>query len=373
MRLWWRSRTERIVRGGAETRTRVQGCSTRPSPCRAVVEDLADESCRPRSPVASTCRPARVSARRTAASPPDAAGSRPAGAGGDEPHGVRNGDLALAREPQAPRSRVEGREHLVGDVHLGARQGPQQRALARIRIADDGQNRDRAAPPPLPPVLALRGELLQLAFEPGQAIPGTPAVDLELRLAGSPSADAAGESRQRNLGALREPRQQVLELRQLHLELAVARGRMLREDVEDELRAVYARSMREGELADQTANTPGNHWLTPTEVGVGCSITQESAAGFTVKEIPFNPIKGIEPEEYESVAETLYNRSADLQNRLQEAASEDGAERGDSHPGLASFANRRQQPRHLVQRRRVPRVHDRRAREARHRRRRQGV
>ena len=39
---------------------------------------------------------------------------------------------------------------------------------------------------------------------------------------------------------------------------------MLREDVEDELRAVYAR----GELADQTANMPGNHWLTPTEVGV---------------------------------------------------------------------------------------------------------
>ena len=30
-------------------------------------------------------------------------------------------DLALAREPQALRSRVEGREHLVGDVHLGAR------------------------------------------------------------------------------------------------------------------------------------------------------------------------------------------------------------------------------------------------------------
>ena len=85
----------------------------------------------------------------------------------------------------------------------------------------------------------MRGELLQLAFESGEAIPGTPAVDLELCLAGSPSADAAGESRQRDFGALREPREQVLELCQLHLQLAVARGRMLREDVEDELRAVY--------------------------------------------------------------------------------------------------------------------------------------
>ena len=87
--------------------------------------------------------------------------------------------------------------------------------------------------------------------------------------------------------------------------------------------------MREGELADQTANTRGNHWLTPTEVGVWLFHTKESASGFTVKEIPFNPIEGIEPEEYETVAETLYNRSADLQNRRQEAASENGTERGD--------------------------------------------
>ena len=132
----------------------------------------------------------------------------------------------------------------------------------------------------------MRGELLQLAFETGQAIPGTPAVDLELRLAGSPSAAAAGESRQRDLGALREPRQQVLELRQLHLELAsrvvACCAKMSRMSC--------VRSMREGELADQTANTPGNHWLTPTEVGVWLFHTQQSASGFTVKEIPFNPI-----------------------------------------------------------------------------------
>ena len=167
--------------------------------------------------------------------------------------------------------------------------------------------------------------LLQLAFETGQAIPGTPAVDLELRLAGSPSADAAGESRQRDLGALREPREQVLELRELHLEPAVARGRMLREDVENELRAVYARG-RAGRPDREHAGKP---LADATEVGVWLFHTQESASGFTVKEIPFNPIKSIEREEYESVAETVYNRSADLQNRLQEAASEDGAERGD--------------------------------------------
>ena len=52
-------------------------------------------------------------------------------------------------------------------------------------------------------------------------------------------------------------------------------------------------------------------------------------SGFAVSEIPFDEIGGIEPEEYETVAETLYNRSADLQNRLQEATVGGDAERGD--------------------------------------------
>ena len=112
------------------------------------------------------------------------------------------------------------------------------------------------------------------------------AVDLELRLAGSPSADAASESRQRDIGALREPRQQVLELRQLHLELAVARGRMLREDVEDELRAVHARGRarrpdRE-HAGKRVADAHRGRRVAVPHAGVGVR--------FTVKEIPFNPI-----------------------------------------------------------------------------------
>ena len=64
---------------------------------------------------------------------------------------------------------------------------------------------------------------LQLAFDPGHPISGTPAVDREPRRARAPSADAAGEPRRRDLGPLREPRQQVLELRQRHLQPAVER------------------------------------------------------------------------------------------------------------------------------------------------------
>ncbi len=64
-----------------------------------------------------------------------------------------------------------------------------------------------------------------------------PAVGLELGFAGAPRADAAAEPRQLGAAA-HEAGQQVLELRQFHLQLALARARAAREDVEDELRAV---------------------------------------------------------------------------------------------------------------------------------------
>ena len=103
------------------------------------------------------------------------------------------------------------------DVHLGARQGSQQRALARIRIADDGQDRDRAAPPA---AAAGSGVARRASSTRVRAGSGDPGYAGGRPRASSrrvpPSADAAGESRQRDLGALREPREQVLELRQLH-------------------------------------------------------------------------------------------------------------------------------------------------------------
>ena len=46
----------------------------------------------------------------------------------------------------------------------------------------------------------------------------------------------------------------------------------------------------------------------------------ESSTGSTVEEIPFDRSEGVEPEDYEDVAEALYNRSATLQNRFEELA-----------------------------------------------------
>jgi hypothetical protein len=62
-------------------------------------------------------------------------------------------------------------------------------------------------------------------------------VHLELHLARAAAADAAGEAAHR-LAVTREPRQAVAELRELDLEASLSSGRVLGEDVEDELRAV---------------------------------------------------------------------------------------------------------------------------------------
>ena len=64
-----------------------------------------------------------------------------------------------------------------------------------------------------------------------------PAIGLELGLAGAAGADAAAEPRQ--LGAdADQARQQVLQLRQLDLQLAFAGARAAGEDVENQLRAI---------------------------------------------------------------------------------------------------------------------------------------
>ena len=82
--------------------------------------------------------------------------------------------------------------------------------------------------------------------------------------------------------------------------------------------------MREGELGKETdekeseANPPSS--LRSSDVGIWLFNRNGTTDGSTVEEIPFDRIEGVEPQDYEDVAEALYNRSADLQNRLEEAS-----------------------------------------------------
>ena len=79
--------------------------------------------------------------------------------------------------------------------------------------------------------------------------------------------------------------------------------------------------IREGELEKQLGKQPSDSTLPsslhPSEVGVWLFRQNGTDQGSTIQEIPFDRSEGVEPEEYYDVAEELYNRSADLQNRLE--------------------------------------------------------
>ena len=78
--------------------------------------------------------------------------------------------------------------------------------------------------------------------------------------------------------------------------------------------------VREGEVMKLEKNrTEPATWLTREEVGAWWFRTDKP-----VKEITFEHIAGIEPEEYGEVAEELYNRSVDLRGQLEETVG--GAE-----------------------------------------------
>ena len=74
--------------------------------------------------------------------------------------------------------------------------------------------------------------------------------------------------------------------------------------------------MREGELGEGNGDSPS---LQPRDVGAWLFDKREGSEGSIVREIQFDRIEGIGPPDYEDVAESLYNRSAELQNRLAEA------------------------------------------------------
>src|SRR3989449_9454654 len=77
----------------------------------------------------------------------------------------------------------------------------------------------------------------QLAANLHDAVANDAPVGLELGLARPPRADATAETLE--VAPLpHEPRQEIRELGELHLELALARARALREDVEDQRGAV---------------------------------------------------------------------------------------------------------------------------------------
>ena len=80
--------------------------------------------------------------------------------------------------------------------------------------------------------------------------------------------------------------------------------------------------IREGELQKQGESTSESaDWLKAEDVGAWQFHKDEP-----VTELPFDLIEGIEPEDHLDIAEDLYNRSAGLQNRIEETKGGDAVE-----------------------------------------------
>lgn len=112
--------------------------------------------------------------------------------------------------------------------------------------------------------------------------------------------------------------------------MAVTLARLVRAGVRvlvtthsDWLLKEIANLMREGALAEQTGMRQRESALPrilhPNEVGVWLFRQDRADQGSTVQEIPFDRSEGVEPPEYDDVAEQLYDRAADLQDRLEES------------------------------------------------------
>jgi len=78
--------------------------------------------------------------------------------------------------------------------------------------------------------------------------------------------------------------------------------------------------IREGDLAEKQGEfeTSSPSALRPRDVGAWLFHRDSLKNGSTVSEIEFDSIEGIEPSDYEDVAERLYNRSARLQDEYEE-------------------------------------------------------
>ena len=141
------------------------------------------------------------------------------------------------RQRQFAQRRIERREQAVGHMGIGLGQAPEQGRFARVGVANQCDLRGFGRLPRLTALLALTVHPFEALADLLDPTVDEPAVHLELRLARTAQSDPAFLALQMSPSA-HEPRGQVGQLGEFHLQLAGERTCALGEDIEDQARAV---------------------------------------------------------------------------------------------------------------------------------------
>ena len=156
--------------------------------------------------------------------------------GDEHPSAVGKGEPAQGR--------VQGCKELIGLEDTGLGQAVEECRLARVGIAHKREHRQLGLVACLAPLSALHLDAIQAPIKHGHPLGEEPTVGLELGLAGSAQTDTALLALQVGPSA-HEPRGHVLELRKLDLQLAFEGACTLREDVENQARAIHDAALDE--------------------------------------------------------------------------------------------------------------------------------
>ena len=151
----------------------------------------------------------------------------------DEPDGIGEHHRVAATEIEPAKRRIEGGEQPVLGEDAGAGQPVEQGRFSGVRVAHQGDHRHPGPGPRAPAEPAAYAHLVEaLAHHANPLVDETP-IRLELRLARPAQADPPFLALQVRPSSY-QPGGEMLELRELHLELALEGARALREYVEDE-------------------------------------------------------------------------------------------------------------------------------------------
>ena len=159
------------------------------------------------------------------------------GKAADETDGVGQYQALTTIQVQAPQGRIQRREQAIRGADARTGQSIEERGLTRVRIANQGNHGYPGAAPGSPAEFPARAHSTEAALDDANALGHQAPVGLQLLFTGPAQADAALLAFQ--VGpAPYQSRRQVLELRKLHLQLALEGAGTLGEDVQNERDAV---------------------------------------------------------------------------------------------------------------------------------------